>query len=144
MREAQAGGPEGGSPRERLTWYLLRTGEVFLARGEFLRLHLILVMSAEAAEAEVDSIIERVRRDGRAHMNRMIAMSFAPEGEEIAQAVADRLDYFGIAGFDGAFVAVQAEPHRDLAAQMRLLAEAIAALGDARAAALRAGDAAPR
>lgn len=138
MRRAQAGGPEGGTPRDRLTWYLLRTGEVFLARPEFLRLHLLLIMSAEAAEAEVDGIIERVRRDGRAHMNRMIALSFAPEGEEIAQAVADQLDYFGIAGFDGAFVALQAEPGRDLAGQMRLLAEAMAALGEARAAGLRA------
>jgi AcrR family transcriptional regulator len=138
MRRAQAGGPEGGTPRERLTWYLLRTGEVFLARPEFLRLHLLLIMSTEAAEAEVDGIIEQVRQDGRAHMNRMIAASFAPEGEEIAQAVADELDYFGIAGFDGAFVALQAEPERDLAAQMRLLAEAMAALGEARAAALRA------
>ncbi|MEU6040816.1 TetR/AcrR family transcriptional regulator [Actinomadura sp. NPDC047616] len=141
MRQAQAEGPEGDTPRERLTWFLLRTGEAFMARPDFLRLHLLLVMSAEAAEAEVDSIIEQVRHDGRVHMNRMIAESFAPEGEEIAQAVADDLDYFGIAGFDGAFVAMQAEPHRDLADQMRLLAEAMAALGEARVARLRAGTA---
>ncbi|WP_207934165.1 TetR/AcrR family transcriptional regulator [Actinomadura sp. KC06] len=138
MRAAQAGGPDGGTPHERLTWYLQRTGEVFMARPDFLRLHLLLVMSAEAAEAEVDAMIEQVRRDGRAHMNTMIAASFAPEGEEIAQAVADELDYFGIAGFDGAFVALQAEPDRGLTDQMALLAEAIAALGEARAAELRA------
>lgn len=137
MREAQAGGPEGGTARERLTWYLLRTGEVFTARADFLRLHLILIMSAEAAEAEVEAIIEQVRRDGRAHMNTMIAASFAAEGPDIAQAVADDLDYFGIAGFDGAFVASQADPARVLPAQMTLLAEAMAALGEARAAALR-------
>ncbi|MEW2357535.1 TetR/AcrR family transcriptional regulator [Spirillospora sp. NPDC029432] len=144
MRQAQAGGPEGDTPRERLTWFLLRTGEVFMARPEFLRLHLLLVMSAEAAEAEVDAIIERVRRDGRTHMNEMIAASFAAAGPDIAQAVADELDYFGIAGFDGAFVALQAEPGRDLAAQMTLLAEAVAALGEARVARLRAGGAAHR
>lgn len=138
MRAAQAGGPEGGTPRERLAWFLLRTGEAFLARPDFLRLHLLLVMSAEAAEAEVDAIIERVRRDGRAHMNAMIAASFAAEGAEVAQAVADELDYFGIAGFDGAFVALQAEPDRGMAVQMELLAEAVAALGEARAARLRA------
>ncbi|GAA1793568.1 TetR/AcrR family transcriptional regulator [Actinomadura chokoriensis] len=137
MRDAQAGGPEGGTPRERLTWFLLRTGEVFAARPDFLRLHLILIMSAEAAEAEVDAIIEQVRHDGRVHMNEMIAASFAAEGAEIAQAVADELEYFGIAGFDGAFVATQADPARDLAPQMTLLAEAMAALGEARAAALR-------
>ncbi|MFD0901814.1 TetR/AcrR family transcriptional regulator [Actinomadura sediminis] len=142
MREAQADGPVGDAPRERLTWCLQRTGEVFLARPEFLRLHLLLVMSAEAAEAKVEAIIEEVRRDGRAHMNRMIAASFAPEGPEIAQAVADELDYFAIAGFDGAFVALQAEPGRGLADQMTLLAEAIAALGEARLAGLRAAVAA--
>ncbi|WP_329602734.1 TetR/AcrR family transcriptional regulator [Actinomadura soli] len=139
MRAAQADGPDGTTPRERLTWFLRRTGEVFMARPDFLRLHLLLVISAEAAEAEVDAIIEQVRRDGRAHMNAMIAASFAPAGEEIAQAVADELDYFGIAGFDGAFVALQAEPGRGLADQMTLLAEAITALGEARAAKLRAG-----
>ncbi|MEU5988748.1 helix-turn-helix domain-containing protein [Spirillospora sp. NPDC047418] len=137
MRDAQAGGPEGGTPRERLTWYLLRTGEVFAARPDFLRLHLILIMSAEAAEAEVDAIVEQVRHDGRAHMNTMIAASFAAEGAEVAQAVADELEYFGIAGFDGAFVATQADPARGLAGQMTLLAEAMAALGEARVAALR-------
>lgn len=137
MRDAQAGGPEGGTPRERLTWFLLRTGEVFAARPDFLRLHLILIMSAEAAEAEVDAIIEQVRHDGRVHMNTMIAASFAAEGAEIAQAVADELEYFGIAGFDGAFVATQADPARGLAGQMTLLAEAMAALGEARVAALR-------
>ncbi|TYK51298.1 TetR/AcrR family transcriptional regulator [Actinomadura decatromicini] len=138
MREAQADGPEGDTPLERLTWYLLRTGEVFQARTDFLRLHLLLVMSAEAAEAEVDALIEQVRRDGRAHMNTMIAASFAAAGAEIAQAVADELDYFAIAGFDGAFVAMQAEPERGIAAPMRLLAEAVAALGEARVARLRA------
>ncbi|NEA27091.1 helix-turn-helix transcriptional regulator [Actinomadura bangladeshensis] len=137
MRDAQAGGPEGDTPRERLTWFLLRTGEVFAARPDFLRLHLILIMSAEAAEAEVDAIIEQVRHDGRVHMNKMIAASFAGEGAEIAQAVADELEYFGIAGFDGAFVATQADPGRGLAPQMTLLAEAMAALGEARVAALR-------
>ncbi|OLT13521.1 TetR family transcriptional regulator [Actinomadura sp. CNU-125] len=138
MREAQAGGPSGETPRERLTWYLLRTGEVFLARPEFLRLHLLLLMSAEVAEAEMDAMIEQVRRDGRAHMNTMIAASFAPEGPAIAQAVADELDYFGIAGFDGAFIGMQADPGRGIAHQMTLLAEAMAALGEARAAELRA------
>ncbi|MFI6520696.1 TetR/AcrR family transcriptional regulator [Spirillospora sp. NPDC050679] len=138
MRRAQAGGPEGDTPRERLAWFLLRTGEIFMARPDFLRLHLLLVMSAEAAEAEVDAVIDQVRRDGRAQMNRMIAASFAAEGAEVAQAVADGLDHFAIAGFDGAFVALQAGHGRGMADQMRLLAEAVAALGEARAARTRA------
>nr|WP_183595641.1 TetR/AcrR family transcriptional regulator [Nocardioides soli] len=134
MRSAHAGGPEGATPGERMRWFLVRTAEVFLARSDFLRLHLILVMSAEAAEAEVDAMIEQVRRDGRAYMHHMIATAFAPRGDDVARRVADGLDYFGIAGFDGAFVAQQADPRRDLTAQMELLAEAIVALGEARCA----------
>ena len=63
-------------------------------------------------------------------MNEMIRSAFSDEGPDIAQAVADELDYFGIAGFDGAFVAQQAEPRRDLTAAMELLADAIVALGE--------------
>ncbi len=130
MAEAQAAPPEGGTVRERLRWFLRRTEEVFLAHADFLRLHLILLMSAEASEAEVNSMIEQVRRDGRRHMNRMIAQAFAAEGPEIAQAVADELDYFGIAGFDGAFIAWQAEPAHGLRAQLDRLADALAMLGE--------------
>ncbi|WP_377323990.1 TetR/AcrR family transcriptional regulator [Pimelobacter simplex] len=134
MRVAHAGGPPGTAPGERMRWYLTRVGDVFRAQPDFLRLHLTLIMSTEAteAEAEVAAMIEQVRRDGRAYMNQMIAGAFAPAGAEAAQRVADELDYFGIAGFDGAFVAWQADPRRDLTAQMTILAEAVVALGEAR------------
>ncbi len=140
MTRAQAHPPAGSGARERLRWYLRRTGEVFLAHPDFLRLHLILVMNAEVADAEeaaeVNRIIEQVRRDGRAHMNRMIADSFTEYGPEVAQAVADRLDYFAIAGFDGSFVAWQADPTRSMAEAMDLLTEAVATLGESIAARL--------
>ncbi|WP_343242166.1 helix-turn-helix domain-containing protein [Streptomyces sp. SID9727] len=133
MAQAQARPPREGGHRERLDWYLRRTGEVALTHSDFLRLHLILVMNAEVADAaeaaEVEGIITRVRRDGRAHMNRLIADSFAAYGVEAAQAVADRLDYFAIAGFDGAFVAWQADPSRSLTEAMKLLTDALAGLG---------------
>lgn len=131
MAEAQAHPPDGGTPRDRLRWFLRSTAEVFAAHSDFLRLYLILLMSAEAADAEVGAMIERVRRDGRRHMNRMIASAYADAGPEIAQAVADELDYFGIAGFDGAFIAWQAEPSRGLTGPLVRLADAMAALGDA-------------
>jgi hypothetical protein len=67
----------------------------------------------------------------------MIRNAFCDEGPEIAQAVADEVDYFGIAGFDGAFIAMQADPARELPAQVQLLAEAIALLGEAIVARLR-------
>lgn len=140
MREAHTDPPEGGTHLERLTWFLQRTGEVLAARTDFMRLHMILVLSAEAAEAEIADTIETVRRDGRALMNDMIRESFHDEGPEIAQAIADELDYFGIAGFDGAFIAMQADPSRTLPPQNQLLAEAIVLLGESIAERLRAGE----
>jgi AcrR family transcriptional regulator len=131
MRESQAQPPADLSPAELLGWFLQRTGEVFLAKPDFLRLHLILLMSAEAAaDVEVEEIIARVRRDGRTHMRWMISQAWASAGPEVADAVGEALDYFGIAGFDGAFVAWQAEPNRSMSAQMALLAEAMVALAD--------------
>jgi AcrR family transcriptional regulator len=139
MRSVQADPPPGGTPRERLEWYLQRTGEAILSHQDFLRLHLILVLSAEADDAEVAGRVDHVRAEGREHMRRMIASSFAAEGPEIAERVAAELDYFGIAGFDGAFIALQADPARSMPAAMSSLAEAVAALGEARASALRTG-----
>lgn len=137
MRAAHANPPEGGSHLDRMSWFLRRTGEVFMARQEFLRLHMILILSAEAVEVEVAATIEKVRRDGRVLMNRMIRDSFRDEGPEIAQAVADELDYFGVAGFDGAFIAMQADPSRTLPPQNQLLAESMVLLGEAIVARLR-------
>ncbi|PPJ08871.1 TetR/AcrR family transcriptional regulator [Nocardia nova] len=129
MAQAQASPPEGGTVRDRLGWFLRRTEEVFTTKADFLRLHLILLMSAEAADAQVTAMIEQVRTDGRKHMNRMIAQAFAAEGSEIAQAVADKLDYFGMAGFDGAFIAWQADHARGLTGQLDQLADALTELG---------------
>lgn len=138
MRVAQANPPADGTPRERLRWYLQKTAEVFEARSDFLRLHMLLIMSEEAAETEVHDIITKVRADGRAWMNHMIASAFEPAGAQAAQAVADELDYFGMAGFDGAFIAFQAEGERTVLTQMEILGDAIAALGEAAVARLRA------
>jgi AcrR family transcriptional regulator len=135
MRTAHASPPDGGTPRSRMEWYLQRTGEVFLACPDFLRLHLILALSAEADGAEAPEVaakIKQVRDEGRAYMREMIASAFAPAGQRAAAAVAAELDYFGIAGFDGSFIAFQTDPSRTMPAQMTLLAEAIATLGAAR------------
>jgi len=137
MRSVQAEPPNGGTPRERLEWYLQRTGEAIMSHQDFLRLHLILVLSAEADDAAVSGKIDQVRAQGREHMRWMIASSFAAEGSEIAEQVATELDYFGIAGFDGAFIALQADSARSMPAAMRSLAEAVASLGEARVSALR-------
>ena len=64
-------------------------------------------------------------------MRWMISTSFAAHGAEVAQAVGEALEYFAIAGFDGAFVAWQAEPDRSIRDQMSQLTIALAALADA-------------
>ncbi len=131
LRESQADPPSDLPPAELLGWFLQRTGEVFLAKPDFLRLHLILLMSAEAVEdVEVKEIIQRVRTDGRRHMRRMISRSWGSLGPEVAGEVGEALDYFGIAGFDGAFVAWQAEPERSMRDQMALLTEAMVAIAE--------------
>ncbi|MCL2542545.1 MAG: TetR/AcrR family transcriptional regulator [Nocardioidaceae bacterium] len=140
MRAAHAEPPEDGTHRERMAWFLKRTSEVFMARQEFLRLHMILILSAEAADVEVADTIAKVRDDGRVHMHRMIEESFRDEGPEVAKAVADELDYFGIAGFDGAFIAMQADPARDIVKANEQLADAMVLLGEGIVARLRAAE----
>lgn len=130
MRAAHAAPPSGGTHFERLSWYLAGTADAFAANPDFLRLHMILVLSSEAASAEVTDIITAVRSEGRAYMNQMIRSAFEDAGPAAAQRVADSLDYFGIAGFDGAFIASQADPKRIVATQMVALAQAVAALGE--------------
>jgi AcrR family transcriptional regulator len=137
MRAAHANPPAAGTPRERLIWFLDQSAAVLTNRQEFLRLHMLLILSADAAEAEVAETIEKVRREGRRHMNHMIRESFHEQGPEIAQAIADKLDYFGMAGIDGAFLAGQAEPGRSVSEDMDLLAGAIVLMGEQFAAGLR-------
>jgi AcrR family transcriptional regulator len=131
MREAHRDPPEGGTPRERLGWYLQRTGEVFEHREEFLRLLLVLVMSREAAEApEAMQTVIAVRDEGRDYMRHMIRSAFLSEGEEAATAVAQALAHFGMAGFDGAFVSLQSADGKPILEFMNELTEAMVAIGE--------------
>ncbi|WP_433412454.1 hypothetical protein ACQP1V_25685 [Microtetraspora malaysiensis] len=132
MREAQRNPPAGGTPRERLGWYLQKTGEVFAHREEFIRLLLVLVMSNEAAEApEAMRTVIAVRDEGRDHMRHMIRSSFIGEGEDAANTVADALAHFGMAGFDGAVVSLQSEDGKPISEFMEQLADAMVAIGEA-------------
>ncbi|WP_040835918.1 TetR/AcrR family transcriptional regulator [Nocardia brevicatena] len=131
MREAHRNPPADGTPRERLGWYLQKTGEVFVHREEFLRLLLVLVMSSEAAEApEAMRTVTAVRDEGRDYMRHMIRSSFISEGEEVANVVADILAHFGMAGFDGAFVSLQSGDGKPISEFMEQLADAMVAIGD--------------
>ena len=98
MREAHQNPPQGGTPRERLGWYLKKTGEVFGHRENFLRLLLVMVMSNEAAEPEAIQTAIEVRNEGRDYM---------AEGPKILQEAAksclplkQALDTWGDVTFD--------------------------------------------
>lgn len=142
MRDAHCNPPEDGTPRERLGWYLQKTGEVFFLHADFLRLMLILVLTNEAAEAPaaMQTVIE-VRTEGRDLMRDMIRSAFAGEGPEIADAIADELGHFGMMGFDGAFVSMQTLDGKTMSAFTAQLTDAMASIGEAHVRAHLAGTA---
>ncbi|WP_322089497.1 TetR/AcrR family transcriptional regulator [Burkholderia sp. BCC1999] len=136
MRNAHENPPEG-TPRERLGWYLQKTGEVFLHRENFLRLLFVMVMSNEAAEPEAIQTVVDVRTEGRDYMREMIRNAFSTDGAGITAAAADDLAYFGMMGFDGAFVSLQSGDPRSMEKHMTQLTDALVALGEAHAAPAR-------
>ncbi|MBB3181671.1 TetR/AcrR family transcriptional regulator [Variovorax sp. Sphag1AA] len=139
MREAHREPPVGGSPRERLGWYLQKTGEVFMHHQDFLRLQLVLVMSNEAAEApHAMQTVMQVRAEGRDYMRLMIASAFSGEGEETAAHVGEQLEHFGMVGFDGSFVSIQTGDRRTMHQHMEQLTQAMALIGEAAVAQWRA------
>jgi AcrR family transcriptional regulator len=137
MQDAHQNPPQGGTPRERLGWYLKKTGEVFEHRENFLRLLLVMVMSNEAAEPEAMQIVIEVRNEGRNYMREMVRNAFSVLGDDLASAVADDLAHFGMLGFDGAFISLQSGDNRSMEKHMEQLTEAMIALGEARAATLQ-------
>jgi AcrR family transcriptional regulator len=140
MREAHRNPPQSMSPRDRLGWYLQKSGEVFVHREEFLRLLLVIVMGDQVVEApQALQTVVKVRDEGREYMREMIRSSFAAEGEAIANAIADELAHFGMLGFDGAFVSLQSGDQRPMSGYMAQLTDAMVALGEACAAKHRAG-----
>ncbi|NKS62415.1 TetR family transcriptional regulator [Rhodococcus hoagii] len=142
MRAAHRNPPVGGAPRERLGWYLQKTGEVFVDHEDFMRLMLVLVMSNEAAEAaEAMQTVVDVRTEGRELMRDMIHSAFAAEGDDVAAAIANELSHFGMAGFDGAFVSSQTNDGKPMGEFMSQLTEAIASIGEARARSMQVRDA---
>ncbi|VWB26834.1 TetR family transcriptional regulator [Burkholderia pseudomultivorans] len=144
MRDAHRDPPQSGTPRERLGWYLQRTGEVFVHRENFLRLLMVMVMTSEATDApEAMEIVATVRNEGRDYMRQMIRAAFSTEGEAIAAAVADRFAHFGMAGFDGAFVSLQSRDDYSMTTYMSQLTDALGSMGEAHAEALRNASAAP-
>ena len=126
--------PQGETPRERLGWYLRKAGEVFRNRENFLRLLLIMVMSNEAADPEALETVIRVRNEGRNYMRGLVRDAFSVQGDALDSDVVEDIAHFGMLGFDGAFVSMQSGDKRSMESQMEQLADAMIALGEARAA----------
>ncbi|WP_244223345.1 hypothetical protein [Amycolatopsis circi] len=74
--------------------------------------------------------MDQQARRGDPGNRREISQSWASAGPEAAEKAGEALDYFGIAGFDGAFVAWQAEPEGSMRDQMALLTEAMVAIAE--------------
>ncbi|WP_244108613.1 hypothetical protein [Burkholderia anthina] len=90
-------------------------------------------MSNEAAEPEAIQTVVDVRNEGRDYMRNMIRNAFGTNGARLAAAAADDLAYFGMMGFDDAFVSLQSGDPRSMEKHMAQLTDALVALGEARA-----------
>jgi AcrR family transcriptional regulator len=127
---ALPGGPwKGRTPRERLGMALGETATVLEEHEQFLRLFLMLLITNQ--DPEVAKILERVRRAALERTHLLLRSAFEPEGAEAAALVADRLHPFGLAIFDGTFLAAQIDADLDLRHGMEAMAEALAHYGAA-------------
>jgi AcrR family transcriptional regulator len=109
----------GETPEEHLHRAFQRIGAVFTEHPQFLRLFVLLLLGSESDE--VSAIVERVRERGRQSLLSQLVTAFRPWGEEIGREVGERIADFALAGFDGAFLAVQAgsaTSHSRLMAQL--------------------------
>lgn len=117
---------EGEEPEEHLRRSFERIGEVFRAHPDFLRLFVLLLLSNE--DVGVGDIVSRVRERGRASLRAQVAESLSPWGAEVAMGVSERIADFALAGFDGAFLALQANSPTQHQTLLEQLAESLVAL----------------
>lgn len=67
-------------------------------------------------------------------MRGLVRDAFSVQGNALASDVVEDIAHFGMLGFDGAFVSMQSGDKRSMESQMEQLADAMIALGEARAA----------
>lgn len=124
------------SPDRHLHRALDHIGDVFLAHPQFLRLFVLLLLSNESPE--ITQIVRRVRDQGRESLRRQIEAAFASWGEEVSATISDHVADFALAGFDGAFLASQADSPASYRQLMGQLADSVATLARQQRAVLRA------
>ncbi|MEU3294376.1 TetR/AcrR family transcriptional regulator [Streptomyces longwoodensis] len=98
--------PRDRSPREKVTWVLQRATRLIEESPEFLRLQMILLLSAPTGDA--NAAVGQLRQRQREGLRDMLALCFAEPGEPAATEIADRLVDIAAATFEGAFLAAQA------------------------------------
>ncbi|MEU3508251.1 TetR/AcrR family transcriptional regulator [Streptomyces longwoodensis] len=98
--------PRDRSPREKVTWVLQRATRLIEESPEFLRLQMILLLSAPTGDA--NAAVGQLRQRQREGLRDMLALCFAEPGEPAATEIAERLVDLAAATFEGAFLAAQA------------------------------------
>lgn len=89
-----------------MTWVLQRATRLIEESPEFLRLQMILLLSAPTGDA--NAAVGQLRQRQREGLRDMLALCFAEPGEPAATEIADRLVDIAAATFEGAFLAAQA------------------------------------
>jgi AcrR family transcriptional regulator len=117
----------GDTPEVYLRRTLRASGATFVEHPDFLRLFVLLLLSGNTPETT--EIVERVRARARSNLHAMITHAFTTLAPDRAGQVADDTVDFALAGFDGAFLALQANPAVGHERLMEQLAVALSSLG---------------
>ncbi|GAA1900698.1 TetR/AcrR family transcriptional regulator [Streptomyces sodiiphilus] len=117
----------GDTPETYLRRALDEAGAAFTGHPEFLRLFVLLLLSSSARETT--EIVERVRTHARSNLHALLSHAFSTIAPERAARAPDDTVDFALAGFDGAFLALQANPAVTHGYLMEQLAVALSALG---------------
>ena len=112
--------------REALHAGLLAASHAIAKHPDFLRLLVLLLLSGRAGDT-----VARVRAGGRERMHRLIASAYPARGDVPNRPLADALTDVALAMFDGAFLAVQNDPHIRYETLLTQMADALASLAEA-------------
>ncbi|MBD0711830.1 MULTISPECIES: TetR/AcrR family transcriptional regulator [unclassified Streptomyces] len=118
----------GETPETYLRRTLAEAGARVVDHPEFLRLFVLLLLSGESPETI--EIVARVRSHARSNLHTLITHAFETIAPDQAVRVADESVDFAIASFDGAFLALQANPTTLHDRLMGQLATALTSVGE--------------
>jgi AcrR family transcriptional regulator len=117
-----------GTPEEHLTGVVTAVVDALGRHPSFLRLLVVFAIQPPQTEADVDTVVGRVRGVALMRLRRQLAIAY--DDDPRARAT-DRLARFALAMFDGAFVASQADAGARLADILAPLPAAVTAVREA-------------